>query len=120
MKTLRFAVAAIALTIAAGSAQQAPPSPVKVAAGVTKGLLVRQVRPNYPQAAKDARVQGVVVLSVLIGPSGLVESLTGVSGPDLLQQAAVDAVSQWAYRPYLLNGEPVSVRTDVEINFALQ
>jgi protein TonB len=82
-------------------------------------LLVQQVRPNYPPIARQARVQGVVLLSVVIGPTGKVDSITTISGPAMLRQAAIDAVSQWVYKPFLLNSKPVPVITEVEVNFAL-
>ncbi len=97
-----------------------PVGPQRVSSGVSKGLLVKQVRPNYPPIAKQARVQGVVLLSATIGKDGRIQNLQVVSGPAMLRQAALDAVSQWEYRPYLLNNEPVEVLTEIEVNFALQ
>ena len=97
-----------------------PVGPQRVSSGVSKGLLVKQVRPNYPPIAKQARVQGVVLLSATIGKDGKIQNLQVVNGPAMLRQAALDAVSQWEYRPYLLNNEPVEVLTEIEVNFALQ
>ena len=82
-------------------------------------MLVSRSTPVYPIDAKKAGVSGTVVLRAVIGTAGIVKDLQVVSGPDLLQQAAVDAVKQWRYRPYLLNGDPVEVRTTINIIFSL-
>ena len=66
-----------------------------------------------------ARVQGTVRLEAVINTEGTVESLRVVSGPPLLVKAAFEAVSQWRYQPTLLNGEPVEVTTEIEVNFTL-
>lgn len=75
--------------------------------------------PIYPPLAKQARIQGVVQLQIVIGKDGSVQQIGVVSGNPLLVQAAKDAVAQWTYRPTLLNGEPVEVQTDVSVNFSL-
>jgi peptidyl-prolyl cis-trans isomerase A (cyclophilin A) len=95
------------------------PNVVNISAGVAVGLLVSKVPPVYPIDAKRAGVQGTVVLQATIGTDGSVKDLRVVSGPEMLQQAAVDAVKQWRYRPYLLNGQPVEVRTTINIIFTL-
>jgi protein TonB len=77
------------------------------------------VTPVYPKEAKEARVQGVVALSATIGKDGKIVALKVESGPSELRQAALDAVQQWEYRPYLLNGQPVEVATTIEVNFRL-
>lgn len=98
----------------------APPTRIRVSSGVTQGLLTRKVEPQYPQMAKIARVQGAVVLAALIGKDGTIQNLHVVStASPLLNQAAIDAVKQWKYRPYILNGEPVDVDTTVTVNFTL-
>src|ERR1700692_2410002 len=97
----------------------ATPQRVRVLAGVTSGLLVRKVNPNYPPLARQARIQGTVVLHAVISKDGAIENLTLVSGHPMLAPAAIDAVKQWKYKPFLLNGEPVEVETEVECNFAL-
>ncbi len=86
---------------------------------VTVGKLLLRVAPVYSPIAKAARIQGTVVLEAVIGKDGLLNSITVVSGPPLLQQAAIDAVKQWKYQPYLLGGEPVEVKTILNIDFAL-
>ena len=93
---------------------------IRVSSGVTQGLLVRKVEPTYPQMAKIARVQGAVLLAALIGKDGTIQNLHVVStASPLLNQAALDAVKQWKYKPYILNGEPVEVDTNITVNFTL-
>jgi len=92
---------------------------IRVSSGVTSGLLIRKVEPNYPPIAKTARVQGTVILAAVIGKDGSIENLHVVSGHPLLTTAAMDAVKQWKYKPYILNGEPVEVDTQVEVHFTL-
>lgn len=87
---------------------------------VTVGKLLLRVAPVYSPIAKAARIQGTVVLEAVIGKDGLLNSITVVSGPPLLQQAAIDAVKQWKYQPYLLGGEPVEVKTTLNIAFSLE
>ena len=98
----------------------APPKTVRVSSGVAQGNLVHQVMPVYPPMAKTARVQGVVVLHAIISKTGSIENLQVVSGHPMLQQAAIDAVKQWKYKPYYLNNEPVEVDTTINVNFELQ
>ena len=93
------------------------PPPVTIRGGVVAGRLLQKVPPVYPEAAKAAGVEGTVVLKGLIGKDGTLKDLHVISGPEMLQQAAIDATSQWIYSPYLLNGEPVEVDTTVSVNF---
>jgi protein TonB len=97
----------------------AAPQRVRVSAGVTSGLLIRKVNPNYPPLARQARISGTVVLRAVISKDGSIENLSLVSGHPMLAPAAIDAVKQWKYKPYLLNGEPVEVDTEVQVNFTL-
>ena len=94
--------------------------PVRLPSELAAGLLIRKVIPQYPALAKAARAEGTVVLSATIAKDGTIANLRVMSGPAMLQQAALDAVSQWRYRPYLLNGEPVAVDTTVNVVFTLQ
>ena len=99
-----------------------PPSAtrrIQVSGGVSQGFLIQKVRPTYPAPAIAARVQGPVGLNALISRGGTIENLRLVSGHPLLAQAAIEAVRQWRYRPYLLNGEPVEVETQITVNFTL-
>jgi protein TonB len=97
----------------------ATPQRVRVSSGVQSGLLVRRVQPNYPPLARQARIQGAVVLQAQISKDGNIENLQLVSGHPMLAPAAIEAVKQWKYKPYLLNGEPVEVETQVVVNFTL-
>lgn len=97
----------------------AAPQRITVSQGVTQGLLVRQVKPQYPAMARETRVEGDVVLQALIGEDGTVRDLKAVSGPALLIQPALQAVRQWQYKPYLLNGQPVEVETQITVRFRL-
>jgi protein TonB len=100
-----------------------PPKPnvqrVRVSQGVTQGLLVKKVQPEYPALAKQARVQGSVVLKAIIGKSGKIENLQVISGHPMLTASALQAVRQWQYKPYILNGQPVEVETNITVNFSL-
>ena len=95
------------------------PHNVRVSSGVAQGLLVHEVRPQYPALARSARIQGAVVLQAIIGKDGTIQNLHLLSGHPLLSQAAIEAVRQWRYRPYLLNNEPVEVDTTIQVNFTL-
>ena len=97
----------------------ATPQRVRVSAGVTNGLLVHRVAPNYPPLARQARIQGTVLLQAQISKDGNIENLQLISGHPMLAPAAIEAVKQWKYKPYLLNGEPVEVETQVQVNFTL-
>ena len=97
----------------------ATPQRVRVSSGVQQGLRVRNVNPTYPPLARQARIQGVVILQALISKNGDIENLQLISGHPMLAPAAIEAVRQWKYKPYLLNGEPVEVETQVQVNFTL-
>jgi periplasmic protein TonB len=97
----------------------ATPQRVRVSQGVSQGLLVRRVNPSYPPLARQARIQGTVILRAVISKDGSIENLQLVSGHPMLAPAAIEAVKQWKYKPYLLNGEPVEVDTEVQVNFTL-
>ena len=84
-----------------------------------EGNLIHRVEPQYPIIAKQIRLQGSVVLKAVISREGKIEQVEITSGPGLLALAAKDAVQQWRYRPYLLNGDPVEVETQITVNFVL-
>jgi TonB family protein len=92
---------------------------VNIAPGVMAGMLLKKVPPEYPLYAKAQGIQGTVVIQATISKTGRNESLRVISGPAQLQQAALDAVKQWIYKPYMLNGEPVAVETTINVNFTL-
>ncbi len=100
--------------------RQQPRGPVRVSGMAIEGLLIDKRLPVYPAIAKATGAQGTVVLAATISRSGTIENLRVVGGPQMLQQAAIDAVSVWRYRPYLLNGEPVEVETTINVIFKLQ
>ncbi|MGA2206781.1 MAG: TonB family protein [Terracidiphilus sp.] len=95
-------------------------APRPVSSGVMEGMLIHKVVPEYPAVARTMHVAGAVVLQATISRSGTIENLHVASGPALLQQAALDAVRQWRYRPYLLSGQPVEVETTVSVEFTLE
>jgi periplasmic protein TonB len=97
----------------------AMPTRQRVSSGVISGLLIRRISPTYPPLARQARIQGQVVLHAVISKEGSIEGLTLISGHPMLAPAAIEAVKQWKYKPYLLNGEPVEVDTEVMVNFTL-
>jgi protein TonB len=99
--------------------QPVMPQRIRISQGVTKGLLIQKVQPQYPVLAKAARVQGDVVLSAIISKEGNIENLQLVSGHPMLVPAAIETVKQWRYRPYLLNGQPVEVETTITVTFEL-
>jgi TonB family protein len=103
------------------SAQQdAPPAgAVRIAGGVVAGQLLAHTNPIYPQAAKDAKVQGSVILHAVIGKDGTIQSLQVVSGPEELRASAWEAVKTWVYKPFMLNGEPTAVETTITVNYLL-
>jgi protein TonB len=98
---------------------QATAGPVRVSSAVAQANRVKMVQPQYPQGAKQAGIQGTVRMDVVIDKGGKVRNIAVLSGPDTLTETSVTAVSQWEYRPTLLNGEPVEIITEVVVNFTL-
>lgn len=99
-----------------------PPTPVTRAAPISRlmeGNLLRRVEPRYPAIAVQMGLQGTVVIKALISREGTVEHPQVVSGQPFLSAAALDAVKEWRYRPYYLNGQPVEVETEITVNFVL-
>ena len=97
----------------------ATPTRIRVSQGVTQGLKIRDVKPSYPPLARQARIQGSVLLQAVISKDGSIQGLRVISGHPMLIPAAIDAVKQWKYKPYILNGEPVEVDTQITVNFTL-
>jgi TonB family protein len=95
------------------------PQRVRISQVVAQGLLVTRVQPTYPPDAREAGIQGTVILKAVISKAGDVDSLQLISGHPTLAPAAMEAVKQWKYKPYLLNGTAVSVETRIRVNFAL-
>jgi len=103
----------------APAAAKRPEGPVRVSGGVESAKLTYAPRPTYPQLAIATRSQGTVHLEAIIAADGKIRNLRVLSGPPLLVHAALDAVQQWKYQPTLLNGAPVEVVTEIEVNFTL-
>ncbi|MBV8207054.1 MAG: TonB family protein [Acidobacteria bacterium] len=97
----------------------APPPKLKISQGVAQGHLLHQVQPQYPAIARAARISGSVVIKATIGKDGTMQGLVVQSGPPMLINAALDAVKQWRYQPWVLSGEPVEVETVITVNFNL-
>jgi protein TonB len=104
-------------------ARPAPPAvttkPAFRTSSMLQGSLVRRVDPVYPPLARSVRIQGQVVLAAVISKAGTIQHLQVLSGHPMLVNAALDAVSQWRYRPYVLNGEVIEVETQITVNFKL-
>jgi protein TonB len=105
--------------VAAPAAPAAASKPAFRTSSMLQGSLIRRVDPVYPPLARSARIQGQVVLAAIISKAGSIEHLQVLSGHPLLVSAAVDAVSQWRYRPYVLNGDVIEVETQITVNFKL-
>jgi protein TonB len=97
----------------------ATPQRIRVGGNVQQANLIKRITPQYPPLAKQARIQGVVKFTAIIGKDGTIQNLQLVSGHPLLVPAATDAVKQWVYKPTLLNNEPVEVITQIDVNFTL-
>jgi protein TonB len=100
-------------------APEPPKGPTKIS-HLDPGQIIQRVEPPYPPMARITRTQGPVTLHAVISRDGVIENLQLVSGHPLLVQAALDAVKQWRFRPYLLNGQPIEVETEITINFILE
>jgi len=85
-----------------------------------EGNLVHRIDPTYPAIAKTAGVQGIVLVRAVISSYGRIEQAQVISGSPLLSAAALEAIRQWKYRPYVLNGTPIEVETEITVNFVLQ
>jgi len=96
------------------------PIPIRVGGQVEAAKLIFQVKPEYPPLAKMARIQGVVRLEAVISTGGTIRNLRVLAGHPLLVKAAIDAVARWRYQPTLLNGDPVEVITEIDVNFTLE
>jgi protein TonB len=92
---------------------------LKVSQGVMEGLVIKRVQPRYPNQALQMRIQGPVQLQATITKDGDIQNLKVISGDAVLARAAQEAVKQWKYKPYFLNGEPVAIETQILVNFKL-
>lgn len=109
--------------LGAGPVPAIPPQPAAtkpvVVSNLGEGSVIHRVQPEYPALARQARVQGSVELRAIISKTGAIEKLVVVHGHPMLSAAAIEAVRQWRYRPYLLNNQPVEVETEITVNFLL-
>ncbi|HET9307220.1 MAG TPA: energy transducer TonB [Candidatus Sulfotelmatobacter sp.] len=96
------------------------PQRVRVSSGVEAGLIVSKVAPEYPQEAREQHIQGTIVLMAIVDKERNVANLELISGHPTLAAAAIEAVKHWKYKPHLLNGNPVEVETQVQVNFTLR
>jgi periplasmic protein TonB len=96
-----------------------PGSKHTIASVLERGVVVSRVQPVYPHLAIVNRIQGSVHINAIISSTGALESVRAVSGDLTLARAALDAVRQWRFRPYVLNGKPIEVQTEVIVNFTL-
>jgi protein TonB len=99
--------------------QKQPPQRVRISQGVAERNILKKVQPKYPSEARKQHVQGSVLIQVLISKTGEVTNPKVISGDELLAPSAVEAVTQWKYKPYTLNGQPIEVETQIIINFQL-
>jgi protein TonB len=97
----------------------ATPKRIAISTGISEGLLLHRVEPEYPLIAKRARVEGIVRLKAIISREGVIENLQVIDGHPLLVPSAMEAARQWRYRPYLLNGNAVEVETFISVHFLL-
>jgi protein TonB len=95
----------------------ASPGKLRISAGVMETNLIHKIDPEYPNMAKIAHIQGDVVLRCIIDKQGNIAEMRVISGHPILAQPALDAVKQWKYKPYVLNGEPVEVETPITVRF---
>lgn len=109
--------AAVNIQVQQNGAQPGAAAPLRVGSEPAQANLIYRVAPAYPPVARAARIQGVVLLQVMISREGAVRDLTVISGHPLLSGAAIEAVRQWQYKPQLLNGQPVEIITTVMVNF---
>jgi protein TonB len=93
--------------------------PLTISSGVSKGLLLAPIQPIYPRIAVAARIEGTVVVTAIIDKQGHITGLRVVSGPEMLKQAAADAIKEARYHPYLLNGQPTDVMTTISVTFRM-
>ncbi|WP_089407839.1 energy transducer TonB [Granulicella rosea] len=109
----------VSVSAAPGGEAGRPGTPPRISSGVSKGMLITEIKPVYPTIARAARVQGTIMLSAVIDKTGRITGLQVVSGPEMLRGAALDAVRGARYRPFLLNGEPTEVLTTISVNFRM-
>lgn len=111
---------ALRMDVSAEKNEKAANRVVKVAPGVIAGQVIEHKTPVYPAEAKEKHIEGAVVLKAIISKEGAVENLQILSGPKELCISALDAVREWRYRPYVLNGDPTEVETTITVTYSLE
>lgn len=114
---LALAVFLSLLVCAQAQTDPAKPRKLRVSSGVAEGLKTHTVNPKYPREAREQGIQGDVILQATIDTKGNITNLKVAQGDPILAAASIEAVKQWRYRPYVLNGEPVEVETTIKIQF---
>jgi periplasmic protein TonB len=107
-------------SVSVAPARTAAGGPLHISSGVSQGMLIAPIRPIYPAIAKAAHVEGKVIVEAVISRTGTIESLHVVSGPPMLQRAAIDAIQAARYQPYRLNGAETAVQTTITVNFRME
>ena len=121
LRTQFLALPALVVLAALAVAQDnPPPKHLRVSSGVADELKIHDAKPHYPREAQKMGIQGDVILQATIDTKGNLANLKVLQGDPILVKAAVDAVKQWRYRPYILNGEPVDVDTTIKVQFHLR
>jgi TonB family protein len=110
----------MACAVETGPPSKTPHSWVAVSGGLMARNRIGGKNPKYPSDAKKAHIEGRVVLRATISDSGEVADLCVIQGPEMLQRAAFDAVKGWKYKPFVMNGHPVEVRTQMNVDFVLR
>jgi periplasmic protein TonB len=101
-------------------AQPAKPMSIRISSGVANSLKIKDVAPIYPETAKQLGIEGDAVLVATINTDGTLENLRVVQGNPILAASALDAVRQWKYKPFILNGEPVEAETTIKVQFHMR
>lgn len=101
------------------NAQKAPQQTLRISQGVSEGMVLKRVQPVYPAQARQMRLEGSVELQANISQSGSITGIKQLSGDPVLGRAAIDAVRQWKYKPYFLNGQPIEIQTQITVKFKL-
>jgi protein TonB len=114
----------LALSVFGQSSSPAPqglprPTRLRISRGVSQGVLIHKVQPEYPASAKAKHIEGDVIVRLVVDKAGKVIEVSRLKGDEELAGAAMDAVRQWKFRPYLLNGEPIEIETTATLNFHL-
>src|SRR5215813_9207237 len=114
-----FFLASLLIVVSVSLAAQFRATRIRVGEEFAEGHVINKVSPTYPPLARQARIQGTVVAKVVISKTGDVESVQLFSGHPMLAPAALEAIKQWKFKPFEMNGEPIEVETQAKVNFTL-